>query len=127
MDYPNDRDVLETFECTRAVNFRFSSYFPPRSIYPNNNRSYRFGHISRTLRALQSSTKTSLRIDDEGLLSLQFLMPSPKPRGGGGDGGSSEAFIEFRVSFAVLILPRHGSRWISTEVWFALLVSRSGR
>ncbi|THH21077.1 hypothetical protein EW146_g419 [Bondarzewia mesenterica] len=74
MDYPNDREVLETFECLQTVNF-----------------SYRFGHISRTLRALQSSTKTSLRIDEEGLLSLQFLMPSPKPRG-----GTSDAFIEFR-------------------------------
>lgn len=61
--------------------------------------SYRFGHIARTLRALQSSTKTSLRIDDEGLLSLQFLMPSPpKPRGGPGTDEPSSAFIEFRVS-----------------------------
>ncbi|KAJ7184396.1 Rad1/Rec1/Rad17 [Mycena filopes] len=75
MDYPDDRDVLETFECTRPVTF-----------------SYRFGHISRTLRALQSSTKTSLRIDDEGLLSLQFLMPSPRPKAE----GASDAFIEFR-------------------------------
>ncbi|KAA1477107.1 Rad1-domain-containing protein [Dentipellis sp. KUC8613] len=74
MDYPNDREVLETFECARSVSF-----------------SYRYAHIARTLRALQSSTKTSLRIDEEGLLSLQFLMPSPKPRG-----GMSEAFIEFR-------------------------------
>ncbi|KAF7353721.1 Cell cycle checkpoint protein RAD1 [Mycena venus] len=75
MDYPNDRDVLETFECTRPVSF-----------------SYRFGHISRTLRALQSSTKTSLRIDDEGLLSLQFLMPSPKAK----TEATADAFIEFR-------------------------------
>jgi len=74
MDYPNDRDVLETFECTQTISF-----------------SYRFGHISRTLRALQSSTKTSLRINEDGLLSLQFLMPSPNPRG-----ASSNAFIEFR-------------------------------
>ncbi|KAJ7826646.1 Rad1-domain-containing protein [Mycena leptocephala] len=71
MDYPNDRDVLETFECTGP---------------------YRFGHISRTLRALQSSTKTSLRIDDEGLLSLQFLMPSAKAK----SEAASDAFIEFR-------------------------------
>ncbi|GLB35461.1 putative repair protein Rad1/Rec1/Rad17 [Lyophyllum shimeji] len=77
MDYPNDRDVLETFECTRSVRF-----------------SYRFAHISRTLRALQNSTKTSLRIDEEGLLSLQFLMPSPKPKGASGQ--SSDAFIDFR-------------------------------
>ena len=54
--------------------------------------SYRLSHIVKTMRALQSSTKTSLRIDSEGLLSLQFLMPSPKPKG-----GSADAFIEFRV------------------------------
>lgn len=53
--------------------------------------SYNFAQIARTLRALQSSTKTSLRIDDEGLLSLQFLVPVPKPRA-----GLSDSFIEFR-------------------------------
>ncbi|KAF9444331.1 Rad1-domain-containing protein [Macrolepiota fuliginosa MF-IS2] len=76
MDYPNDRDVLESFECTRSISF-----------------SYRFTHIAKTLRALQSSTKTSLRIDDEGLLSLQFMMPSPKARGPEGEG--AQAFIDF--------------------------------
>ncbi|KAH7910613.1 Rad1/Rec1/Rad17 [Hygrophoropsis aurantiaca] len=74
MDYPNDREVLETFECTHPISV-----------------SYRFGHINKTLRALQSSTKTSLRIEEEGLLSLQFLVPVPKPRG-----GMSQSFIEFR-------------------------------
>ncbi|KAK0227976.1 Rad1/Rec1/Rad17 [Armillaria fumosa] len=78
MDYPNDRDVLETFDCAQTISF-----------------SYRFTHISRTLRALQSSTKTSLRIDDEGLLSLQFLMPSPSPKLGKRD-ETPAAFIEFR-------------------------------
>lgn len=55
--------------------------------------SYRFSHITKAFKALQSSTKTSLRIDDQGTLSLQFLMPSPKPRPAGG----SDAFLEFRV------------------------------
>ncbi|KAF9228751.1 Rad1-domain-containing protein [Gyrodon lividus] len=75
MDYPNDKEVLETFECLRPVTV-----------------SYRFAHISRTSRALQSSTKTSLRIEEEGLLSLQFLVPVPVARGG----GTSGSFIEFR-------------------------------
>ncbi|KAI6117591.1 Rad1/Rec1/Rad17 [Pisolithus croceorrhizus] len=74
MDYPNDREVLETFECFRPM-----------------RASYNFAQFARTLRALQSSTKTSLRIDDEGLLSLQFLVPVPKPRA-----GLSDSFIEFR-------------------------------
>jgi len=76
MDYPNDKEVLESFTCTHTVAF-----------------SYHTVHIARTARALASSTKTSLRIDEEGLLSLQFLMPSPV---GGGGKKMSEAFIEFR-------------------------------
>jgi len=74
MDYPNDREVLETFECEGPVAF-----------------SYKLSHISRAIRALQNSTKTSLRVDNGGLLCLQLLMPSPRPRG-----GNSEAFTEFR-------------------------------
>ncbi|KIY66650.1 Rad1-domain-containing protein [Cylindrobasidium torrendii FP15055 ss-10] len=78
MDYPNDRDVLESFECLQTVRF-----------------SYRFAHILRVMRALQSSAKASLRINDEGVLSLQFLMPAPSSRPGRkGDG--TDAFIEFR-------------------------------
>ncbi|KAH9890604.1 Rad1-domain-containing protein [Cubamyces lactineus] len=73
MDYPNDREVLETCECAHPVSF-----------------TYRFSHVARALRALQSSLKTSLRIDDEGLLSLQFMMPAPRR-----PGRRSEAFIEF--------------------------------
>ncbi|KAF8522074.1 Rad1/Rec1/Rad17 [Hysterangium stoloniferum] len=69
MDYPNDREVLESFECLTPVKFR-----------------YRLSRIAYTLRALQSSTKTSLRIDHEGLISLQFMMAT----------GGPNAFIEFR-------------------------------
>lgn len=68
MDYPNDREVLEVFECVERVSF-----------------NYRFSHIARALRALQSSLKVSLRIDSDGLLSLQFMMPA-----------SQGALIEFK-------------------------------
>lgn len=77
LDYPNDRDVLESFECTQSVSF-----------------SYRFSQIAKSLRAVQSSTKTSLRIDSDGLLSLQFMMPSPKTKDGGAS--NSSAFIDFQ-------------------------------
>ncbi|KAG8688680.1 ssDNA endodeoxyribonuclease [Ceratobasidium sp. 394] len=73
MDYPNDRDVLELFECVERVSF-----------------SYRFSHIARALRALQGSLKTSLRIDGDGLLSLQFMMPA-----------SQGALVEFRASLTL--------------------------
>ncbi|KAI0818882.1 Rad1/Rec1/Rad17 [Irpex lacteus] len=71
MDYPNDREVLETCDCPTAVSF---------------------SHLQKTVRALQTSMKTSLRIDHDGLLSLQFLMPTPKAR----PGKPSNAFVEFR-------------------------------
>ena len=50
-------------------------------------KRYRLSHITRALRALQSSSKASIRIDQQGLLSMQFLMNTT-------DG----AFLEFRVS-----------------------------
>ena len=84
MDYPNDREVLESFACIH-----------PLSV------SYHTAHISRTARALASSTKTSLRIDEKGLLSLQFLMPGA---GVGGAKKGTDAFIEFRVSWLCFLL-----------------------
>ncbi|KAI0293392.1 Rad1/Rec1/Rad17 [Russula brevipes] len=50
MDYPNDREVLETVHCAEPVSF-----------------SYRVGHIARAQRALQNSSKTSLRIGIDGI------------------------------------------------------------
>ena len=55
--------------------------------------SYRVAHIARAQRALQSSSKTSLRISGDGTMNMQFLVPSPLARG-----GTSEAFISFRAS-----------------------------
>ncbi|KAI0259924.1 Rad1-domain-containing protein [Gloeopeniophorella convolvens] len=74
MDYPNDREVLETVHCTEPVSF-----------------SYRVAHIARAQRALQGSTKTSLRIGSDGTMNMQFLVSSPLARG-----GTNEAFISFR-------------------------------
>lgn len=55
--------------------------------------SYRFSHICRTLRALQSSSKTSLRIDAEGVLSLQFLSHLRSPAG-----ATVDSIVDFKVS-----------------------------
>jgi len=74
MDYPNDREVLETVHCTEPVSF-----------------SYRVAHIARAQRALQNSSKTSLRVGNDGVMNMQFLVSSPLARG-----GTSEAFISFR-------------------------------
>jgi len=73
MDYPNDREVLETFECDQPVSF-----------------NYAYKTITRANRALAASLKLSLRIDSEGLLSLQFMLPPSRPN------GETHAFIEFK-------------------------------
>lgn len=82
MDYPNDKEVLESFSCKHALSV-----------------SYHTAYIARAARALSSSSKTSLRIEEGGLLSLQFLLPGAAP-GGPGSKRQKDAFIEFRVSFA---------------------------
>jgi len=73
MDYPSDKEVLESCECDSQISF-----------------TYKFSLIEEAVRAVQNSAKTSLRISEEGLLSLQLQVPIFRPR------GKSEAFIEFR-------------------------------
>lgn len=60
---------------------------------------YKFSHISHCIQALRSSSKASLRIDNEGLLSLQLMMPTTKTASDG-----ATAFIEFRVCFPACTL-----------------------
>lgn len=81
---------------THIIHVSALFFFLPMPLTENlcHMRRYRYSHISRALRALQSSLKTSLRIDEEGLLSMQFMMPAPRRPGG----RRSEAFIEFWVS-----------------------------
>jgi len=56
MDYLKDKHILETFECKEPINY-----------------TYRLAHINRALRAMQSSSQTSICIDEQGLLRMQFL------------------------------------------------------
>ena len=56
--------------------------------------------IQKVTRALQSSAKSSIRIDGQGVLSLQFLTMSPNPRGG----APISSIVEFRVSSYVAML-----------------------
>lgn len=95
MDYPNDREVLETCECAQPVSFTYAR-FPrrSRSVADVEFGRYKFSHIARAMRALQLSLKTSLRIDNEGLLDLQFLMPTPRRPAA----QRTQAFVEFWVS-----------------------------
>ncbi|GAA5993436.1 hypothetical protein JCM10908_002189 [Rhodotorula pacifica] len=58
MDYSDDKDVLEIFECEQAL-----------------RNSYKYSHIMLTKHALNVSIKTSIRTDTHGLVSFQFMIP----------------------------------------------------
>lgn len=72
MDYPNDREVLEFFECGQSMRFHYS-----------------FDVLHHAIRALAVSVKVSIRIDSEGVMSLQFLMPT-------GPSNERRTWMEFR-------------------------------
>ncbi|SCZ96551.1 BZ3500_MvSof-1268-A1-R1_Chr8-2g10290 [Microbotryum saponariae] len=61
MDYPNDKDVLETFECQGPM-----------------RNSYKYSQIQLIQKALNASIKTSLRTAADGLMSFQFMIPIGK-------------------------------------------------
>ncbi|GAA5833511.1 hypothetical protein JCM11251_003515 [Rhodosporidiobolus azoricus] len=80
MDYSDDRDVLEVFECEQ----------------PTRN-SYKFSHIQLTKQALNASIKTSIRTAPSGLVSFQLMIPLGRA-GGRGSGVVQEdkvGFVEF--------------------------------
>jgi hypothetical protein len=60
------------------------------------SRRYNFGLFSQANRALQAAIKVSLRIDDEGFLSLQMMMPPPV--GKRLDNSSDSGIIEFKLT-----------------------------
>ena len=65
--------------------------------------SYLFKYFSHALRALQTSLKTSIRLDERGLISLQCLMPrgtGATGTGAQGNAAKDHGFIEFAVSWS---------------------------
>jgi cell cycle checkpoint protein len=80
----SDTPILETFYC------------PDRT-----EASFKFSLIKSAQRAMASATKVSLRLDEEGVLSLQFLVEmDPQGNAGGavaGSGNEAVAFVDFRV------------------------------
>jgi hypothetical protein len=79
---------------------RTFSFESPRSPSPDEtgfrSRRYNFGLFSQANRALQAAIKVSLRIDDEGFLSLQMMMPPPV--GKRLDNSSDSGIIEFKLT-----------------------------
>ena len=72
----SDTPILETFHC------------PSRT-----DASFKFSLIKSAQRAMASATKVSLRLDEEGVLSLQFLVEVDS----GSGGGEGVAFVDFRM------------------------------
>ncbi|KAF2720428.1 hypothetical protein K431DRAFT_339353 [Polychaeton citri CBS 116435] len=72
----HDAPILETFIC-----------------YGRTNASFTFGLVKAAQRAMASASKVSLRLDEEGVLSLQFLIQNEEGR------SSSEGltFVDFRI------------------------------
>ncbi|SGY90573.1 BQ5605_C039g11816 [Microbotryum silenes-dioicae] len=86
MDYPNDKDVLETFECQGPM-----------------RNSYKYSQIQLIQKALNASIKTSLRTAADGLMSFQFMIPIGKRT------TKAErdkfAFVEFLADIVFIHLP----------------------
>lgn len=84
MQFPSDRDVLDTFQCNALKD---------NVKLPNNKPvlqwSYRSNHMLHTVRGLAASIKVSLRIDDQGLMSMQAMIPS---------GGDQYSFVEYLIA-----------------------------
>ncbi|KAI6912741.1 hypothetical protein KC318_g1675 [Hortaea werneckii] len=94
---PAHPPILETFFCpTTNGNKRVQARFP-------------FDLIRSAHRAMAVAQKVSLRLDEEGVLSLQFLIPvldstgvghggdGDESGGGGGGGDAAAAFVDFRI------------------------------
>ncbi|ORY30003.1 Rad1/Rec1/Rad17 [Naematelia encephala] len=58
LDYPNDKDVMDRFDCQEQVSF-----------------SYHSAHIAMLSRALNASIKICLQIESSGYLCVQIMMP----------------------------------------------------
>lgn len=61
--------------------------------------SYRFALVQKAARAMSVAKKVSIRMDSQGVLSLQFMIEVEAANPGGGAGGGTEklSFVDFVV------------------------------
>jgi len=71
VDYPRDSEIFETFECAQLL-----------------KRDYRMKFLHPSLKALEIASKTQIRVNAVGLLSLQHMIPT--------DDGNF-AFVDFFI------------------------------
>ncbi|WVW82758.1 hypothetical protein I302_104769 [Kwoniella bestiolae CBS 10118] len=76
LDYPNDREVMDKFDCAEKVKF-----------------SYNSSHFALLHRALHQSVKICLQIEKSGFLCVQIMMPLNNNAGVGGHSG----ILEFKM------------------------------
>ncbi|WVF71893.1 hypothetical protein IAT40_006703 [Kwoniella sp. CBS 6097] len=76
LDYPNDKEVMDKFECEERVQF-----------------SYHSSHFALLSRALHQSVKICLQIEKTGFLCVQIMMPLEKNMDMGGHSG----ILEFKM------------------------------
>ena len=92
----SETPVLETFHCPTKT-----------------DASFKFSLIKAAQRAMQTAAKVSLRLDEEGVLSLQFLVEVDA--GSGQGSGEGVAFVDFRVVPLVDEADGHGDGDGSTD------------
>ncbi|KAJ1975557.1 ssDNA endodeoxyribonuclease [Dimargaris verticillata] len=61
VNFAKDTDIMEAFFCTEA-----------------HSVTYRFNQVKQALNALVYSTKTSIRVNTQGFLSMQFMIPADR-------------------------------------------------
>ncbi|WRT67436.1 uncharacterized protein IL334_004407 [Kwoniella shivajii] len=76
LDYPNDKEVLDKFDCQEKVKF-----------------SYHSSHFTLLHRALHQSVKICLQIEKSGFLCVQIMMPL----GEGVPVGGHSGILEFKM------------------------------
>ncbi|KAK8869534.1 hypothetical protein IAR55_000100 [Kwoniella newhampshirensis] len=76
LDYPNDKEVMDKFECEKRVSF-----------------SYHSSHFALLHRALHQSVKICLQIEHDGFLCVQIMMPL----GEGVPVGGHSGILEFKM------------------------------
>jgi cell cycle checkpoint protein len=59
-------------------------------------QSYKYSLIQKAARAMSVATKVSIRVDTQGVLSMQFMV-EVEPAAAGGGGTSTVSFVDFRV------------------------------
>ena len=85
LDYPNDKEVMDRFDCEDTVSF-----------------SYHSAHFALLSRALNQSIKICLQVESTGFLCIQIMMPV----GEGVPMGQHSGILEFKVSYNLNWVPQ---------------------